>query len=181
VVPLIPWLSLAAHAATIPVATSNLDPGQPVRAADLRWVEVPDDHPLAVDVVADPEGLIVIERVLEGEILRTERLLDVEKPERIAVPGMRALRVPGIDHSFDIAAGERADLWILTGDEPCTLVQGTWILGIGRNMTGLPDSTILLVSPEKALQLMASNAPMQVRPVSAATANTPRPELACSP
>ncbi len=178
---MIPWLFLAAHGATIPVANTDLDPGRPIHAADLRWVDVPDHHPLAADALADPEGLIVIERVLEGELLRAERLLDVEKPERIAVPGMRALRVPDIDRTHGIAAGKRADLWILTGDTPCTLVQGTWILGIGRDMTGQPDSTYLLVSPEQALELMARNAPMQVRPVSEATANTPRPELACSP
>lgn len=176
---MIAWL-LAAHAATIPVAVTDLAPGRPIRATDLRWVEVPDDHPLAADVQADPEGLIVIERVLEGEILRAERLLDVEKPERTAVPGMRALRVPGVDVSLGIAPGQRADLWVLVGGEPCTLVQGTWVLGIGRNMDGHPDSTFLLVTPEQALELMASNAPMQVRPVSATTADTPRPELACS-
>ncbi len=174
-----PLILALAHAARVPVAVAEIDPGTPIHADHLRWVELPEDHPLAVDAVLDPVGHIVIERVLEGEILRSERLLDVDKPERIAVPGLRALRVPGIDPALG-QAGRRGDLWLLA-DPPCTLVQGSWILGIGRDMAGNPDSTFLLVAPEQAMAALASDAHLQVRAVSDATATTPRPELMCSP
>lgn len=168
-----------AQAADVPVAVRDLSPGTPVRAEDLRWVELASSHPLAVDALDDPVGHIVIEQVLEGEVVRAERLLDVDKPERVAVPGMRALRVPG---PLGPTTERRADVWTVHGDAPCTLVQGTWILGVGKDMQGVPDSTFVLVTPQQALevQLVAMDQPLQVRPVSQATAARERPELACS-
>lgn len=164
--------------ADVPVATQDIAPGTPITEARVRWVEVPDGSAMAKDALPNPVGHIVIERVLAGEILRAERLLDLEKPERIAVPGMRALRVPGV--SRDAMPGRRADLWV-AATPPCTWVQGAWILGLGRDMDGAPDSTWLLVSPSAALHVLTERAPMQIRAVSDATAARARPEIACSP
>jgi hypothetical protein len=169
-------LIASALAATVPVAIQDLAPGTPVEASHIRWVELSDAE--SVDALLKPEGQIVIERVLQGEIFRAERLLDVDKPERIAIPGMRALRVPSPNGSAP--TGHRADLWVAR-DKPCTWAQGAWVLGPGRDVQGNVDSAWILVSPQVALTVLAEGLPLQVRAVTDATAAKARPEIACSP
>ena len=169
-----------AWASEVPVASRTLAPGTPIHADDLRWVKLPDTHPMVADAAVDPVGYVVVESVLEGEMLRAERLLDVDKPERFAVPGLRALRVPARSPGDPLAPGQRVDLWALYDDAPCVLVSNTWVLGAGKDMQGTPDSWMVLVSVDQALQATSQSVPLAVRPVPPRRPSSPRQGVACS-
>lgn len=144
----------AALAAPLPVATHTLEPGSILTDADVRWVEV-DDRQVEGDTWPDPVGRLVVERVLGGEPVRAERLLDPDKPERFAPPGLRALRVPsgpGPDWR-----GEWVDLRV---EGECNLLHHLLVLGPGKGADGDVDSWFVLMAPEHALRALAERRPM---------------------
>lgn len=125
----------------------------------MRWVEV-DDRQVQGDTWPDPVGRLVVDRVLGGEPIRAERLLDPDKPERFAPPGLRALRVPsgpGPDWR-----GEWVDLRVDADGTPCNLLHHLLVLGPGKGADGAPDSWFVLLAPEHALRAMQERRPMRL-------------------
>jgi len=135
----------------LPVATRTLEPGAIITATDLRWIEV-DHHDTIADTWPDPVGWLVVDRILGGEAVRAERLLDPDKPERFAPPGMRVLRIP-VAPDRD-RKGERVDVRV-AGDPPCALLTDRFVLGHGTGPDGRPDSSWLLLELEEAFAVLA--------------------------
>ena len=164
------WCALA-WAGPLPVATHELAPGTVIAPADVRWVDV-DSQVVQRDSWPDPVGRLVVERVLGGEPVRAERLLDPAKPERFAPPGLRAVRVPtGPGPDF---RAEWVDLQVDDGGKGCALLAHVFVLGPGRGPDGGVDSWWVLMSPEHALEVMGEGRPMRL--VAASQEATP-----CSP
>ena len=149
-------------AVPVPIATQALPPGAIIQASDVRWMPLlPFGE--AADTVADtwpdPVGWLVVERILGGEPVRAERLLDPDTPERFAPPGQRVLRIP-LPPERD-RKGERVDLQVALPDgSHCTLLADRFVLGHGRGPDDRPDSTWLLVTVDEALQVLSEPRPM---------------------
>jgi len=158
----------AAEPGELPVATHALQPGTIISDSDVRWVRL-DDADLQADTWSDPVGWLVVERILGGEPVRAERLLDPDKPERFAPPGMRVLRIPTPPDRD--RKGERVDVKAARAT-PCVLLRDRFVLGHGRGAHG-PDSSWLLVTPDEAMLVLGEEAPM--------TLSDPTEGPACSP
>jgi hypothetical protein len=147
-------LTLAA-AGTLPVATHTLEPGTVIVASDVRWVDI-DSRVVQGDTWSDPVGRLVVERVLGGEPVRAERLLDPDKPERFAPLGLRVLRVPGAE------APDLSGAWVDVRAGDCSLLSHVLVLGAGKGGDGRVDSWWVLMAPDHALRVIGDRRPLRL-------------------
>lgn len=95
----------------VPVASTALEPGDVITAADVTWSELPT-RLLAGTPVDDPVGRAVVSPILAGEPLADERLAPggLSPTEALIGPGRRAIVIDLTEAVTTFALGDRVDL-----------------------------------------------------------------------
>lgn len=141
------------------VATRDVYVGEALEAGDVARVQRPSFAP-ADSVLSSPSdavGRIAVGRMLAGELVRAERLADLDRATTLSgiVPrGMRALRI-GVGAEADpVVAGNTVD--VLGGGPagPCTWVEAAFVVAAPRAKLAFartPEGTLeVLVTPAQA-------------------------------
>jgi pilus assembly protein CpaB len=139
------------------VASSELVPGQPIRASDLELVEAPNDlarGDATFSSIDEVKGKIPGERILAGELVNRGRLLEggaVMHADAAIAPGTRALtvkvdRAAGVGGMLrpgffvDVIVTIRPDTKDLDADWVTeTILQGVRVVAVNEWLDGNPE------------------------------------------
>lgn len=161
------WADPAAAPATVkvPIARHDLAPGTRITRDDVRLQRtLPDFVPdLALRDVDAAVGRVVRETILEGELLRPERLADPGAPEGLAGALPRGLQLVRLEPTLAaplVVPGAFVD--VLDGARFCVVLEAAHVLGVETDegdvhTSGAPDTQRawhLAVTPPQAQQLL---------------------------
>ena len=177
---------LQSEAVEVTVAAKTLEAGQPLQESDLRLASLPaallPPPEQRFSTVDEALGRTPRERILEGEVLRRERIAQQGAGSGLSAilrPGRRAMVItPSEDAALtrQLRPGHRIDLLVLEPDSaPWVAMEDLAVLSIAEGLEGDPPSLTLELTPEEALELSALRAESSLHVALRSELQGPRP------